>query len=106
MKEFEKEKFDKDRKYDNRKCGRKKIKIDEDVKEETKKRMKQDDIKAVMFWLYFYGGEIVRKLRGSESDMTSGFRLKVVMEAGYSIQGLDLLNTYKTWNGEDCGRAG
>ena len=49
MKEFEKEKFDKDRKYDNRKCGRKKIKIDEDVKEETKKRMKQDDIKAVMF---------------------------------------------------------
>ena len=84
----------------------KKKKIDEDVKEETKKRMKQDDIKAVMFWLYFYGGEIVRKLRGSESDMTSGFRLKVVMEAGYSIQGLDLLNTYKTWNGEDCGRAG
>ena len=71
--------------------GLKRKKIIEEKRQESKRR--KDDPKAVIFCPYTHAGELAKQLQELETDLerTTGYRVKVVEEAGEKIQ--DILHS-------------
>ena len=95
------------------KTDKRKRKEDEDDKIRTNKRKRGGEEEepegrtvSVLFVPYTVGGELIRRLRHAEQEMTrqTGVKVKMVEKAGTKL--VDMLHQSDPWQGGDCGREG